>query len=415
MGDDQRPTSEAETTRYIVWLVAGLAFLGYGIAALFQLYTAAPPAGVGMLPLIVALLCTVAGGYVVLAVFFNLWLPKPKVDRIRHHRKVSIAAAFALLVVAGLIGTQFPRKPTTVSRSVRSPSGPFGATKSPHSPRTPTQLTPAAVPLVTTNRIASRVAQASPHHATIGVTMKPKPRPAAASVRLAVPSPKIESPRAASAPTPSTPVAALTMTPNLIASRVHAAPRLATAGVAMKPKTRPTAARAHLAVASPKTRPTPKTASYRDENGNLKSVSYQDDPSGNDETRRLGQLGSWQRRATLDNEARRVSYTLDVYFGKGCHLGYDVEVRELMSNRLLFTKRIAGNIGRSISALPVSGSPAELRLGDGYNFYYDVLVPGQSASERSESNLAVLYFPTLAKAREAATIFQALTKDPECV
>jgi hypothetical protein len=202
-----------------------------------------------------------------------------------------------------------------------------------------------------------------------------------------------------------TPVA-VTMTPNHIVSH-------ASAGVGLKQKARPTAAR--LTVTSPKTRPTPKTIFYRDENGNLKSVLYQDDPSGNDETRRLGQLGSWQRRATVDNEPRRVSYTLDVDFGKGCHLGYDVEVRELLSNRLLFTKRIIGNIGRSISAQPVSGSPAELRLGNGYTFYYDVLVPGQSPSERSESNSAVFYFPTLAKAREAATIFQALTKDPECV
>lgn len=219
MGEDRQPTSEAETTRYIVWLVAGLAFLGYGFAALYQLYTAAPPAGVGTLPLSVALVCTAAGGYVLLAVFFNLWLPKPKIDRIRRHRKVSIATAFALLVAAGLVGTQFPRKPGTVARVARSPIRPHSATASPHALRTLTPSTRAAVPSLTPHVIAPHVDKALPPHATTSVTVKATQRPTAARVHLAVASPNIS----------------------------HTA----------RPKSRPVA--------------TPKSIRYQDENGNQKN------------------------------------------------------------------------------------------------------------------------------------------------
>ncbi len=86
-----------DVARYVVWLVVGLAFMGYGVGASYAMYTAPPPGGIGLLPLSFALFCAVTGLYIFIAVLLNLWLPKPRVNQMRHHRKIS-GALFAALI-----------------------------------------------------------------------------------------------------------------------------------------------------------------------------------------------------------------------------------------------------------------------------------------------------------------------------
>lgn len=113
MGETPEPKSQDRDhdaeTRFDDWLLVGLTFTGAGIAALFQMYTAG--GGVGWIPLNGALFFAVTGGYILVAAVFNLWLPKPPVARIKHHRKVSGAVLVGLVAVAVVVGSKFPREP----------------------------------------------------------------------------------------------------------------------------------------------------------------------------------------------------------------------------------------------------------------------------------------------------------------
>jgi len=119
-----------DVPRYVVWLVVGLAFMGYGVGASYAMYTAPPPGGIGPLPLSFALFCAVTGLYIFIAVLLNLWLPKPRVNQMRHHRKISGALFVALIIAAVVVGLRFPRKSTEIASTGQSASSERSATRS---------------------------------------------------------------------------------------------------------------------------------------------------------------------------------------------------------------------------------------------------------------------------------------------
>lgn len=109
-GPTQRSPGDQPPLRYLFWLVIGAAFTGYGVNALYQMYSTPPPGGAGPLALFLALLAFVAGGYILVAVTFNLWLPTPRADKMKHHGKVSVAVFVVLIIAAIYVGLNFPRK-----------------------------------------------------------------------------------------------------------------------------------------------------------------------------------------------------------------------------------------------------------------------------------------------------------------
>lgn len=131
------PTPEPEqqeTLRYVLWLVVGVAALGWGLSGLYQLYSAPSSGFVGLL---VALLCGWFGAYVVLAVLFNLWLPQPRLTRFQHHRKVSIAIMGILAVGATVVGLRFPRLSPKKEIAGESVAPKAQLTASPNASRSP--------------------------------------------------------------------------------------------------------------------------------------------------------------------------------------------------------------------------------------------------------------------------------------
>lgn len=116
--------------RYVVWLVVGIALFGPGVGALYSMYSA-PSAG--FVPLVVALCLAVSGAYIGLAAVFNLWLPRPRVQPIRHHIRVSAAVLLGLVFVAWFVAWSFPRKQngpnSTVSSAASTSLAPYATVR----------------------------------------------------------------------------------------------------------------------------------------------------------------------------------------------------------------------------------------------------------------------------------------------
>jgi hypothetical protein len=103
--------------RYVVWLVVGIALFVTGVGALYSMYSS--PAA-GFVPLAVALCLAVSGAYIGLAAVFNFWLPRPPIQRIRHHIKVSAAVLVGLVFIGCLVAWKFPRKAASPDSSMSS-------------------------------------------------------------------------------------------------------------------------------------------------------------------------------------------------------------------------------------------------------------------------------------------------------